>query len=302
MRRGLAFAVGLCGLAFAAAEISDITSLLSLASVPNLNGKLTVVTHASYDGLPALAKIISPIVRLHVLNDDEVDFNTRPANWVLRVELMKYHFVRRQAPGAKVVYVELDQLFLPGAGRLFEATFDNHAFDAAFTFNLRRERVVCLNTRWGCVNTGVVLFRAGPKATLLLDLASKKTLSITGDHSTGGENQRAIGSFFPHLNVTTNETYTNPELNFTIHSVLGGFGGPLNFNSAGCCHLPSAVVVAHFKSDKKEWSRDECCRDRVAVNPGAWRATCSCRGNLHDTVSCASRSARSRRQRAWCDA
>jgi len=119
------------------------TSLLSLASVPNLNGKLTVVTHASYNGLPALAKIISPIVRLHVLNDDEVDFDTRPANWVLRVELMKYHFVRRQAPGAKVVYVELDQLFLPGAGRLFEATFDNHAFDAAFTFNLRRdERVV----------------------------------------------------------------------------------------------------------------------------------------------------------------
>ena len=324
MRRGLALAVGLCGLA--AAELSDITyfatifssntpgwrdaksatrvsqtSLLSLASVPNLNGNLTVVTHASYNGLPALAKIISPIVRLHVLNDDEVDFDTRPANWVLRVELMKYHFVRRQAAGAKVVYVELDQLFLPGAGRLFEATFDNHAFDAAFTFNLRRERVVCVNTRWGCVNTGVVLFRAGPKATLLLDLASKKTLSITGNFSTGGENQRAIGSFFPHLNVTTNETYTNPELNFTIHSVLGGFGGPLNFNSAGCCHLPSAVVVAHFKSDKKEWSRDECCRDRVAVNPGAWRATCSCRGNLH-TVSCASRSARSRRQGRWCEA
>ena len=117
------------------------------------------------------------------------------------------------------------------------------------------------------------------EATLLLELASKKTLSITGNRSKGGENQRAIGIFFPHLSLTTNATYTSPELNFTIHSVLGGYGGPLNFNSAGCCHLPSAVVVAHFKSLKKEWSKDECCRDRVVVNPGAWRATCSCTQN-----------------------
>ena len=229
-----------------------------------------------------------------MLNDDEVDFDTRPANWVLRVELMKYHFVRRQTPGAKVVYVELDQLFLPGAGDLFEATFDNHAFDAAFTF-------VPHCNKFGCVNTGVVLFRAGPRATLLLDLASKKTLSITGNRSKGGENQRAIGSFFPHLSLTTNATYTSPELNFTIHSVLGGFGGPLNFNSKGCCHLPSAVVVAHFKSMKKEWAKDECCRDRVAVNPGAWRATCSCTQNK-TSPSPVCKQIGAKQTTGWCEA
>jgi|TARA_B100000524_G_scaffold347724_1_gene250313 hypothetical protein len=261
------------------------TALLSLASVPNLNGKLTLVTHTSYRGLPALSKIISPIIGLYVFKDNEIDFDTRPANWVLRCTLMQYLFVRRQKPGAKVVYVELDELFLPGAGRLFQETFDNHAFDAAFTFLPN-----CNNFfgYFGCgakirtvgyVNTGVILFRAGPKATLLLDLASKKTLAITGDRSKGGENQKAIGSFFPHLSITTNATYTNPELNITIHSALGGFGGPLNFNSVGCCHLPSTVVVAHFKAMKKEFSREKCCRDRVAVNPGAWRETCSCKQN-----------------------
>jgi hypothetical protein len=116
---------------------------------------------------------------------------------------------------------------------------------------------------------GVVLFRAAPRTTLFLDLAVKKTLSITGNHSRGGENQRAMDSLFPHLSPTTNETYTNPKFNFTIHSVFGGFEGALNFNSVGCCHLPSTVVVAHFKSMKKMWSKDVCCRDRVAVNPDA---------------------------------
>lgn len=250
------------------------TALLSLASVPNLNGELTIVTHTSYRGLPALAAVTSPTVRLHVLNDAEVDFAKRPGNWVLRVELMKYQFVRRQAPGSKVVYVELDQLFLPGAGRLFEATFDNHAFDAAFTF------VPQCNV-FGCVNTGVILFRAGPGASLLLDLATKKTLAITGTRSNGGENQKALASLFPHLSLTSNATYTSPAHKFTIHSVLGGFGGPLNFNSVGCCHLPSTVVVAHLKSMKKKWSKDKCCLGRVAVNPGAWRATCSCSQTNH---------------------
>jgi len=126
-------AVGWSGAKVSPKSVSQ-TALLSLASVPNLDGELTIVTHASYGGLPALAAVASPIVRLEVLSDAEVDFAERPENWVLRVELMKYHFVRRRPPGAKVVYVELDQLFLPGAGRLFEATFDNHAFDAAFMF------------------------------------------------------------------------------------------------------------------------------------------------------------------------
>jgi len=94
-------------------ELISQTARLSLASAPNL-GRLTILTHATYRGLSALRDLASSAVGVEVLPDHDVGLVTHPNNWVLRVELFKYQFARRQAPGTRLVYVELDQLFLRG--------------------------------------------------------------------------------------------------------------------------------------------------------------------------------------------
>ncbi len=243
-------------------ELISQTARLSLASAPNL-GRLTILTHATYRGLAALRDLASPAVGVEVLPDHDVGLVTHPNNWVLRVELFKYQFARRQAPGTRLVYVELDQLFLPGAGTAFAAVFER-PFDVAFTFNKEPDR-------FGSVNTGVILIRAGPRALKLLDEAAKRTLQSTGSRSSGGENQKALTHLMPHL--AWGETWTGEA--WTILSLQ--YPGPLNYHAKGCCHLKPDVVVAHFKSMKKRWAKDRCCRDRVAADNGrAWKSACKC--------------------------
>jgi len=246
-------------------ELISPTARLSLASAPNL-GRLTILTHASYRGLSALRDLASPAVGVEVtvLPDHDVGLVTHPNNWVLRVELFKYQFARRQAPGTRLVYVELDQLFLPGAGTAFAAVFERQ-FDVAFTFNEKPGS-------FGSINTGVVLIRVGPRSLRLLDEAAKRTLQLTGERSGGGENQKALTRLMPHL--AWGKTWTGEA--WTILSLQ--YPGPLNYNGiGGCCHLKPDVVVAHLKSMKKRWAKDVCCRDRVAVDNGrAWKSACKC--------------------------
>ena len=47
-------------------------------------------------------------------------------------------------------------------------------------------------------------------------------------------------------------------------------------NTMGCCQLGPETFVAHFKSMKKQLSKDKCCRDRVGVNADAWKGACRC--------------------------
>mmetsp|Transcript_7386 Transcript_7386/g.21835 ORF Transcript_7386/g.21835 Transcript_7386/m.21835 type:complete len:335 (+) Transcript_7386:290-1294(+) len=257
-----------------AAAVSQ-TPLLSLASVPNLKGHLTILTHSTYRGVGALrlAAIEASglswpancTINLKIIPDAAVGFDRYPDNWVLRIELFKLMYIKHQPPGARLVYVELDQLFLPGAGQAFAAVFESQQFDVAFTF-------LNNSSKFGSMNTGVILIRAGPRA---IDLFKRGIQILRGTGSLpskGGENQKAISTLMPELRW--GDTWRGGASNATIHALR--YPGPLNMNTKGCCQLGPETFVAHFKSTKKQWSKDKCCRDRVGVNRDAWKGACRC--------------------------
>ena len=237
---------------------------LSIASAVNLQMPLVVVTHESFPSLVALKKLTKSYPYFSVVTVPDSEIDKKRANWVLLVENLKLAFMRRNV-GSNIVYVELDMIFMPGAGKAFENTF-NQTFDVAFTYNLARGR-------YGSVNTGVIFNRVSSRTILLFEKMSKEIPK----HATGGENQRAIDKFVPHLKWS--EKYSLQMGNGTVAVLSLQYPGPLNYNTAGCCKLPPEIFVAHLKSLKKNFALSACCRDRSLQNhPNrqAWGESCVC--------------------------
>mmetsp|Transcript_23414 Transcript_23414/g.63479 ORF Transcript_23414/g.63479 Transcript_23414/m.63479 type:complete len:348 (-) Transcript_23414:93-1136(-) len=263
---------------------------LSIASAVNLPGAYVVVTHASYPELKGLRRLVSQLhhARLQVHEDSEVLADTPLEiglrNWVWFVERLKLVFIQTQAPGSRLVYVEIDQLFLPLAHSGFQRAFQNETWDVGYTF------LTTAPQGFGYINTGVVLLTASLPVVSLFQRIANETWHLThgrvaaGLSAKGGENQIALSKAgIPHLRVgELLDLVIGPGQDNgldAIHIRIKAFeyGGPLNSNSNGCCHLKQGTYVAHFKSLKKAWILDSCCRDAVGVKAAPeWRETCTC--------------------------
>lgn len=235
---------------------------LSFASTTNLHSRYVIVTHESSNQLHQLP------IEMHQLEvvkipDVEVRHKELRANWVLLMDHLKIAFLKRLPSGSPCVYVELDQLFMPGAGLAFEAVFAKEIFDIAFTYRSKR-------THRGSTNTGVVLFRTSAPVIHWLEAAAAQLLALTGNLSKGGENQLVIDRYLPHL--AWGKRFFFRDLWFLSLP----FPGPLNDVTMGCCALKNTSFVAHLKSTRKEWALSVCCRDRVQPRINAWLADCTC--------------------------
>ena len=236
---------------------------LSMASSANLNSTLFVVVYETYKNLQALERRIT--AQPHMQVEKIPDAKVHSVCWVVQMELLKLAFLQRQPEGTLCIYVELDQLFLPGAGLAFGAVFATSSFDIAYTYNRARGG-------FGSVNTGVILFRASERVTRWLKLMAQTSSTLTGkNRCKGGENQRAIDHYVPHLNWGDHFRGNGTSI-FALP-----YPGPLNYNTAGCCTIPNGIFVAHLKSLKKEFALSSCCRDRVQTHADVWLASCTCR-------------------------
>ena len=237
-------------------------STLSSASAINLNSTLFVALYKTFKHMREIEKLATTQPHMQ-LRKFPVLMNRSKQCWVVHVELLKHAFLQIQPQGALCVYVELDQLFLPGAGSEFQAVFASRSFDIAYTYNRKR-------TQFGSTNTGVILFRASDRVTRWLKLMASTTSSLTKYSCKGGENQKVIDRYMPHLEWNQNRVIDG----LSILSLP--YPGPLNFNAVGCCSIPDGIFVVHLKSRKKAFALSSCCRDRVKAQQNAWLATCTC--------------------------
>ena len=138
---------------------------LSFASTTNLHSRYVIVTHESSHQLHQLPIKMHQLEVVKIPDVEVLRHKELRANWVLLVEHLKIAFLKRLPSGSPCVYVELDQLFLPGAGLAFEAVFAKEIFDIAFTYRSKR-------THYGSTNTGVVLFRTSAPVIHWLEAAA----------------------------------------------------------------------------------------------------------------------------------
>lgn len=265
---------------------------LALASAANLKGDFVLVIPQIFKHRQVLHALIETYQHMAVeeIPDGEI-FKPQESrtNWVLQVERLKLAFLRRMPKGKQCIYVELDQLYLPGSGQAFEAIFASQAFDIAYTYKKTRDT-------FGSTNTGVILFRTSENVLQWQENITKKTSELTGRKCQGGENQLAIDRFVPHLAWGKRFFYSG----VWIYALQ--YPGPLNENTIDCCTLASGTFIAHFKSHKKPLAMSSCCRDRVQVHAEAWLAECTCKQDKADSHCWPSRGSSNRTANDWCAA
>ena len=254
-------------------------SELSIASAINLKAPFIVLTHTSFPLLGSLYELTKRYDYLSVEAIPDAELSLNKSQWVAAVEKFKVHFLKKnEKAGTPLVYVELDQLFLPGSGQNISKLFNNDdfstsKFDVGFTYNNKP------GGKFGSVNTGVIFFRAGRGVTHFFEAMLRELLNR---HSVtyGGENQKVIDSFVPFLEHGQTHLVTlDGETNVTVQSFA--YPGPYNFNTPGCCKMQQNVFVAHFKSLKKNFILSACCRDLVFperddIRRKPWLTSCDC--------------------------
>eukprot|EP00434_Breviolum_minutum_P019433 symbB.v1.2.017136.t1/scaffold1268.1/size213459/17 len=252
---------------------------ISLASTINLEATVAVVTHTSFADLDRLKEITNKFdhVRLAVYSDDVVQYNS--SNWVQLIESFKIaHLLENRFKN--LLYIELDMIFLPDAGHAFRQIYARVDWDVGFTYLAKRGS-------FGSTNTGIILFRSISDWTILFLENVRKGIP---KKARGGENQRSIDLFIPHLKY--NQIYQldldKLKQRHQIRILALQYPGPLNYNCIGCCELPPGIHVAHFKALKKNLALSSCCRD-LAFPPtrnrsymaqrmrGIWKESCECK-------------------------
>lgn len=172
------------------------------------------------------------------------------------------------------------RIFLPDAGHAFRQIYARVDWDVGFTYLAKRGS-------FGSTNTGIILFRSISDWTILFLENVRKGIP---KKARGGENQRSIDLFIPHLKY--NQIYQldldKLKQRHQIRILALQYPGPLNYNCIGCCELPPGIHVAHFKALKKNLALSSCCRD-LAFPPtrnrsymaqrmrGIWKESCECK-------------------------
>ncbi len=141
--------------------------------------------------------------------------------------------------------------------------------------------------KYGSTNTGIILLRSISDWTIRFFQEVRKRIP---QKVLGGENQRSIDRFVPHLKY--NQIYQldldKLKHGHQVRILALQYPGPLNHNSRGCCEFPQGIYVAHFKAFKKNLALSSCCKD-LAFPPtanrsymaermrGIWKESCVCR-------------------------
>ena len=126
---------------------------LSIASAVNLGTPLIVLTHATFPSLDELFQLTEkyPYLTVQVLPNEELVLDNN--QWVATVESFKVAFLKfyNHLQSSSLLYVELDQLFLPKSGTTFADAFHEDTFDVGFTYLEQ-------TGQFGSVNTGVIFY------------------------------------------------------------------------------------------------------------------------------------------------
>jgi len=268
---------------------------LSLASAVHWGVPLTIVTHesnraqirqftAAQDDFPHVRVATIPNDELGLPSNDDNNNNNNGTtttgasamNWVKLVEDFKIAYLKRNL-GKRLVYLELDMLFLPGVGRALQEQLNpaqhHHQqqqqppprpFDLALCYypaSVQRRR-----RAFGSINSGFIVLQSTPAVIALF----AKVASILQDRFEanrhvvqGGENQKIMDDILQNTFVPPGQQYTTrfdfalpphlaslssspnspqqqeQEHSLTVHSlpVPGPFNRPFTYMWENCCDL-----------------------------------------------------------------